>query len=286
MSKYLSITGLNTFWAGIKALIDKKVNQLKKNIDDIGGGVNLLQNKIDGINDSLSVLGKCKNLLKTTLGSGNVNGITYINNGNGTYTLNGTCTNTFELHFNPSLKLPYGKYKLLGTSAYQKTNNGEWRATLGSGDVFEVSESKPVLDAVAYISSGSVVNETIKPMVTTNLNATVNDFVPYTGDGDTLTADVAKVKNDVDAINSKLYTYKTWIGDGETVEVPCGDWSIVTVIGNNPAFYALCYVGNTDFVKPISNNNISVSNHIDGKVTITNSTGYGMPMTIKIERLI
>lgn len=152
---------------------------------------------VTDINDSLSVLGKCKNLLKTTLGSGNGNGITYINNGNGTYTLSGTCTNTFELHFNPSLKLPYGKYKLLGTSAYQKTNNGEWRATVSSGEVFEVSESKPVLDVMAYISSGSVVNQTIKPMVTTNLNATKNDFVPYTGDGDTLTADVAKIKNDM-----------------------------------------------------------------------------------------
>lgn len=94
------------------------------------------------------------------------------------------------------------------------------------------------------------------------------------------------VKNDVDAINSKLYTYKTWIGDGETVEVPCSDWSIVTVIGNNPAFYALCYVGNTDFVKPISNNDISVSNHVDGKVTITNSTGYGMQIAIKVERIV
>lgn len=94
------------------------------------------------------------------------------------------------------------------------------------------------------------------------------------------------MKNDIDTINSKVYTYKTWIGDGETVEVPCSDWSIVTVIGNNSAFYALCYVGNTDYVKPISNNSISVSNHVDGKVTITNSTGYGMPIAIKVERIV
>ena len=247
---------------------------------------NLCGNDISHINDSLSVLGKCKNLLKTTLGSGNGNGITYINNGDGTYTLNGTCTNTFELHFNPSLKLPYGKYKLLGTSAYQKTNNGEWIATLGSGDVFEVSESKPVLDVMAYISSGSVVNETIKPMVTTNLNTTVDDFVPYTGDEDTLTADVAKVKNEVDAINNKVYYRKEYIADTGTLDIPCSDWSIVTVIGNNPAFYALCYVGNTDFVKPISTNSISVSNHVNGKVTVTNSTGYEMEMAIKVERIV
>lgn len=159
--------------------------------------VKMLADDVEVINDSLSALGKCKNLLKTTLGSGTGNGITYVNNGNGTYALNGTCTNTFELHFNQFLKLPYGKYKLLGTSAFQKDNNGAWKATLASGDVFEVSESKPVLDVIAYITSGSVVDKTFKPMVTANLNATEDDFVPYTGDGDTLTADVAKIKNDM-----------------------------------------------------------------------------------------
>lgn len=157
----------------------------------------LYADNISHINDSLSALGKCKNLLKPTLGSGTGNGITYVNNGDGSFTLSGTCTNTFELHFNSTLKLPYGKYKLLGTPASQKDNNGAWKATLTSGDVFEVSESKPVLDVIAYISSGSVVNETIKPMVTTNLNATEDDFVPYTGDGDTLTEDVAKVRNSI-----------------------------------------------------------------------------------------
>lgn len=184
-------------------------------IETLKTEVNNNTNAIREVNDSLSALGKCKNLLKTTLGSGNGNGITYINNGDGTYTLNGTCTNTLELHFNPALKLPYGKYKLLGTSAFQKTNNGEWIATLSSGDVFEVSESKPMLDVVAYISSDSVVNETFKPMVTTNLNATVNDFVPYTGDKDTLTADVAKINNQIDAV--KEINVPWFFGDDTTL---------------------------------------------------------------------
>lgn len=177
-------------------------NVLSGEVETLKTEVENNTNAISEINDSLSALGKCKNLLKTTLGSGNGNGITYINNGDGTYTLNGTCTNTFELHFNPTLKLPYGKYKLLGTSAFQKDNNGSWKATLASGDIFEVSESKPVLDVIAYITSGSVVSKTFKPMVTTNLNATVDDFVPYTGDGDTLTEDVAKVKNDVNVLKN------------------------------------------------------------------------------------
>ena len=163
---------------------------------------NVLQGEVDEINSNLGVIGKCKNLLNPTLQTTTLNGVTCTNNGDGTYTLNGTCTNTFEFSFNPVLKLPYGKYKLLGTDAFQKTNNGEWIATINSGDVFEVSESKPVLDVMVYINSGSVVNETIKPMVTTNLNATVDDFVPYTGDGKTLASDVANVKNDLDKLNA------------------------------------------------------------------------------------
>ena len=39
-------------------------------------------------------------------------------------------------------------------------------------------------------------------MLTTDLSATYDDFVPYTGDGDTLTADVANVKNDLDKLNA------------------------------------------------------------------------------------
>ena len=35
-------------------------------------------------------------------------------------------------------------------------------------------------------------------MITTNLDATYDDFVPYTGDGETLTHDVAELKNDLD----------------------------------------------------------------------------------------
>ena len=51
-------------------------------------------------------------------------------------------------------------------------------------------------------------NVCIKPMLTTNLSATYDDFVPYTGDGDTLTHDVAKLN---DSLGS---TDISTIGDG------------------------------------------------------------------------
>ena len=39
-------------------------------------------------------------------------------------------------------------------------------------------------------------------MVTTDISATYDDFVPYTGDGETLTHDVAELKNDLSAVQS------------------------------------------------------------------------------------
>ena len=41
-------------------------------------------------------------------------------------------------------------------------------------------------------------------MLTTNLSATYDDFVPYTGDGDTLTHDVAEIKNDLAELDEVL----------------------------------------------------------------------------------
>ena len=48
--------------------------------------------KINEINSNLSVIGKCKNLLNPTLQTTTQNGVTCTNNGDGTYTLNGTAS--------------------------------------------------------------------------------------------------------------------------------------------------------------------------------------------------
>ena len=47
-------------------------------------------------------------------------------------------------------------------------------------------------------------NLVLKPMLTTNLNATYDDFVPYTGDGDTLTSDAAELKNDLSRVKKSV----------------------------------------------------------------------------------
>lgn len=160
------------------------------------------------IDDSLSVLGKCKNLLKPTLQTTTQNGVTCTNNGNGTYTLNGTATKWgfFNLNYkNPSTKsIPVGVYKVVGVGkdialeviASSKLLGGD----NGNGYIFEIKTTDTNSWLRLTFSSGKTFNnEIVKPMITKNLNATYDDFVPYTGDGDTLTADVASIKKKVDA---------------------------------------------------------------------------------------
>ena len=44
------------------------------------------------------MLGKCKNLLNSTVQTTTLNGVTCTNNGDGTYTLNGTATKDIVLY--------------------------------------------------------------------------------------------------------------------------------------------------------------------------------------------
>ena len=71
------------------------------------------------------------------------------------------------------------------------------------------------------VYAGATVNHTIKPMITTDLNATYDDFVPYTGDGETLTHDVAEIKNDLGASNTGAHNcvYRgKYLGNALTTE--------------------------------------------------------------------
>ena len=54
---------------------------------------------------------------------------------------------------------------------------------------------------IRIYKDATVSNLTFKPMLTTNLSATYDDFVPYTGDGETLTHDVADLNG---SLKSKI----------------------------------------------------------------------------------
>lgn len=136
-----------------------------------------------------------KNLLNPTLQTTTQNGVTCTNNGDGTYTVNGTATDiaVFIVYYNfadvygsaSSLKMvgcPSGgsaqKYFL---RSYRKGGNPENLDEYGSGisiGSFKESESNIAI----IVKSGATVNNLIfKPMLTTDTTATYADFEPYTG---------------------------------------------------------------------------------------------------------
>lgn len=177
--------------------------------NNVGG----VASEIVNINDSLSVIGKCKNLLNSTLQTTTINGVTCTNNGDGTYTLDGTasanatfrvCQLEIQKYLGKTLRLvgcPKGgsgtTYRMFLTD---NQNSNSSLTDLGGGATKTVEQWGSSEYWICYISIDSgvtVSNVVFKPMLTTNLNATYDDFVPYTGDGETLTHDVAELKNDL-----------------------------------------------------------------------------------------
>ena len=174
---------------------------------------NPVQNKVvkaefDKVNSNLSDLGKCKNLLRPTLQTTTLNGVTCTYNGDGTYTMDGTATTkcffNFILNYNfkKDTKIigcpPNGSADSFGMFIYNVVGGYDY------GDGFIFKEDKTTRAGI-YINSGYTCNNLVfKPMLTTNLDATYDDFVPYTGDGDTLTADVADINENLKAVSTAL----------------------------------------------------------------------------------
>lgn len=164
-----------------------------------------LKSAIDGKADKSEV---CVNMLKPTLQTTTVNGVTCTNNGDGTYTLNGNATSNagFNLIGNES-----GNSVWLTMPADGKIIFAKGDATSKIGCAAFKSEDGDAIYAGGIIPKGTNIrniyfsvwknqtlnNVVIKPMLTTNLSATYDDFVPYTGDGDTLAHNVAEIKKDL-----------------------------------------------------------------------------------------
>ena len=174
--------------------------------------VKMIAEEVNQQNESLLVIGKCKNLFKPTLQTTTLNGVTCTANGDGTYTLKGKSTSSSNTNFVMPFSSPFkGKCKLIGCPSdidsiaeLQCNYNGVWDSKNTDNGKGSILDSTNLLTDIAIVifPNVSVNNLVFKPMITTNLNATYDDFVPYTGDGDTLTHDVAEIKNDLSASNA------------------------------------------------------------------------------------
>ena len=143
-----------------------------------------------------------KNLLKASLQTVTQNGITCTNNGDGTYTLNGTSTSdsrtSFRISYNDrgsANALENGTtYKCVGTPkglgdkvfvefvSWKESYTGTFsRNDVGNGTTIMKESKITLFRATIVVNNGATLsNVVIKPMITTNLNTTYDDFVPYT----------------------------------------------------------------------------------------------------------
>lgn len=168
----------------IKAYVDKEVSE---NVVFSTSTSKLLNGSIEA---QLVLSNATRNLINPTLVTAIINGVTYTNNGDGTYTLNGTATKLIDLDLTTSLTIENGKeYSMCFASPSSDVKiylmNGQ-NATEAYGShptlfkYIDKTNSNKVVHLV--INSGYVCNNLIvKPMLTTDLDATCDDFVPYSG---------------------------------------------------------------------------------------------------------
>lgn len=179
----------------IKEYVDKEVSE---NVDFSTSTSKILNGTVEA---PLVLSNATRNLLNPTLATTTKNGITCTNNGDGTYTLNGTATAIAGFSFlsdeqRESLyKNTVGKtIKFLNGGGINppvgrlllniQDGNGKWwtKGEQYDESIFTVSEgySKIYIDLYIY-KDQTVTDLIIKPMLTTDLNATYDDFVPYSG---------------------------------------------------------------------------------------------------------
>lgn len=136
-----------------------------------------------------------------------LNGVTVVKNANNTVTLNNTVVSPgFTLYAFNKIQIPDGTYKLVGCPSGASDN---FRMTLlcnnnntskgndtGSGLIFTYNASTDInLSLYLWVKTGYTCDNVVfKPMITTDLNATYDDYVPYAMTNRELTESVNELK--------------------------------------------------------------------------------------------
>lgn len=147
--------------------------------------------KVYGKSDQKQYSGK--NLLNATLGTTTQNGVTCTKNADGTYTLNGTATADTVFYLTGENTLNKNvPYKLVGcpkngsSSTYKLDLFDDVNKLLypdfGEGKTLNFEENKVLSNTRIVVYSGAACNNLVfKPMLTTDLTATYDDYEPYVG---------------------------------------------------------------------------------------------------------
>jgi hypothetical protein len=168
----------------IKAYVDKKASE---NVDFSTSTSKSLN---DSIEASMLVTNATKNLLASAYDTITLSGITCTNNGDGTYTFNGTATDSIFFNINKNISINKGtKYKVVCfkdedyirnkiTSCVRRVDTTA-EYVFGNGTF--VSDTENCWLWIQIAKGVTVSNLVAKPMITTDLDATYDDFVPYDG---------------------------------------------------------------------------------------------------------
>lgn len=145
------------------------------------------------VNPKLEICGK--NLVNKIIETAEVHGVTITNNGDGTYTLNGT--NTSDWNAYDILKIKFNKNKtirLTGGNGYARVTLWNTKYNKFAAESFGSNQNVTVtLDPFIEYSLGILItdlttfdNVVIKPMISTVITDTYDDFEPYKGNKYTL----------------------------------------------------------------------------------------------------
>lgn len=147
-------------------------------------------NIVDTVESPMLVTNATRNLLNPTLETTTKNGVTITKNGDGTYTLNGTNISSGDPAGTiwigiASVTLPNQKAVLLGSNNPKVGVyiSGKTQTVYGdkSGEIIESDYGKTTTFGIAIAYKATLDNVVVKPMLTTDLSATYDDFVPYDG---------------------------------------------------------------------------------------------------------
>lgn len=161
------------------------------------GGSTTIYDATDAHISAISLYGsthKSKNILSEKIPSKTENGITCTNNGDGTYTLNGTASGDAFFFKVLSEKLPEGvnfkivgfsnpsnaKYAYINGRKYDDTQTYDlFRESVNPINKFDYEVYKSFTIGICVKQGTTVNNEVVKFMITTDLDATYADYEPY-----------------------------------------------------------------------------------------------------------
>lgn len=169
------------------------------------------------------------NLLNPTFESTAMNGVKFTNNGDGSVSILGALSSNSAYTASVLVPVNIGQtYKVIGKfiGVYKKNNATKILQNGVAGDTSPSTFTaiEDFVNVCMYVSEKNSIpmaGVISYPMLTTNLSATYEDFVPYTGDTGSLNGDVADLRDDVDGMDKRVSTQKLNIhygtGDGNNI---------------------------------------------------------------------